>query len=101
MNEAFYALEEEKQRAVFNAAMEVFSRWEYKRASTDLIAAKAGVSKGLLFYYFHNKRALYLETFAYAQRLVSEFIRDACSVQSDDFFDRLADASREKMRLMD
>lgn len=52
MNEAFYALEEEKQRAVFNAAMEVFSRWEYKRASTDLIAAKAGVSKGLLFYLF-------------------------------------------------
>ena len=40
MNEAFYALEEEKQRAVFNAAMEVFSRWEYKRASTDLIAAR-------------------------------------------------------------
>lgn len=101
MNEAFYALEEEKQRAVFNAAMEVFSRWEYKRASTDLIAAKAGVSKGLLFYYFHNKRALYLETFAYAQRLVSEFIRDACPMQSDDFFDRLAGASREKMRLMD
>lgn len=52
MNEAFYALEEEKQRAVFNAAMKVFSRWEYKRASTDLIAAKAGVSKGLLFYIF-------------------------------------------------
>ena len=75
MNEAFYALEEEKQRAVFNAAMEVFSRWEYKRA-------------------------LYLETYAYAQRLVSEFIRDACPVQSDDFFDRLAGSSREKMRLM-
>ena len=42
-----------------------------------------------------------METFAYAQRLVSEFIRDACPVQSDDFFDRLAGASREKMRLMD
>ena len=59
------------------------------------------MSKGLLLYSFHNKRALYLETFAYAQRLVSEFIRDACPVQSDDFFDRLAGASREKMRLMD
>ncbi len=56
MNEAFFALEEEKQRAVFNAAMEVFSRWEYKRASTDLIAAKAGVSKGLLFITSTTKR---------------------------------------------
>lgn len=100
MNEAFYALAEEKQRAVFNAAMEVFARWEYKRASTDLIAAKAGVSKGLLFYYFHNKKSLYLETFAYVRSLVSAFIRDACPVQSDDFFQRLGGASREKMRLM-
>ncbi|HIZ31183.1 MAG TPA: TetR/AcrR family transcriptional regulator [Candidatus Fournierella merdipullorum] len=100
MNEAFFALEEEKQRAVFNAAMEVFSRWEYKRASTDLIAAKAGVSKGLLFYYFHNKKTLYLETFAYAQRLVSAFIQETVPIRSADFFDRLGGASREKMRLM-
>ena len=101
MNEAFFALPPEKQRAVFNASMEIFSKWEYKRASTDLIAAKAGVSKGFLFYYFHNKQVLYLETFAYAQRLVSEFIRHACPVQSEDFFDRLDGASREKMRQMD
>ena len=44
MNEAFYELPKEKQRAVYNAAMEVFGEYEYKRASTDLIASKAGVS---------------------------------------------------------
>lgn len=52
MNERFKELPEEKQRAVLNAAMEVFAKYDYKKASTDLIAAKAGVSKGLLFYYF-------------------------------------------------
>ena len=56
MNEKFYELPEEKQLSVLNAAMEVFAEYEYKKASTDLIAAKAGVSKGLLFYYFHNKK---------------------------------------------
>ncbi len=52
MNEKFYQLSEEKQLRILNAAMEVFGLHEYKRASTDVIAAKAGVSKGLLFYYF-------------------------------------------------
>lgn len=52
MNERFKELPEVKQRAVLNAAMEVFAKYDYKKASTDLIAAKAGISKGLLFYYF-------------------------------------------------
>lgn len=60
MNERFKELPEERQRAVLNSAMEVFSKYDYKKASTDLIAAKAGVSKGLLFYCFHNKKELYL-----------------------------------------
>ena len=54
MNDKFYLLEEEKQLKIINAAMEVFGKNEYKKASTDLIAAKAGISKGLLFYYFHK-----------------------------------------------
>lgn len=60
MNDKFYLLEEEKQLKIINAAMEVFGKNEYKKASTDLIAAKAGISKGLLFYYFHNKKELYM-----------------------------------------
>lgn len=63
MNEKFHQLPEEKQLAIFNAAMEVFAQNDYKRASTDDIAAKAGISKGMLFYYFQNKRTLYLETY--------------------------------------
>lgn len=49
VNVKFYSLPEEQQVAIFNAAMEVFGGNEYKRASTDLIAQKAGISKGLLF----------------------------------------------------
>ena len=65
MNEQFFHLPEEKQQAIINASLEVFATHEYKRASTDDIAAKAGISKGLLFYYFHNKKSLYLYIYDY------------------------------------
>ena len=60
MNEKFFTLSPEKQARITNAALEVFARNDYKHASTDDIAAKAGISKGLLFYYFRNKQSLYL-----------------------------------------
>ncbi|MFQ7003438.1 MAG: TetR/AcrR family transcriptional regulator [Ruthenibacterium lactatiformans] len=56
----------EKQARITNAALEVFARNDYKHASTDDIAAKAGISKGLLFYYFRNKQSLYLYLYDYA-----------------------------------
>lgn len=42
-------LTEEKRRRILNAALEEFAKHDYKGASTDDIAAKAGISKGLLF----------------------------------------------------
>ena len=56
MNQKFFELNEEKRLAIINAGLEVFSKNDYKHALTADIAAKAGISKGLLFYYFHNKK---------------------------------------------
>ena len=63
MNPRFRELPEEKQLRILNAAMEVFAQNDYKKVSTDLIAAKAEVSKGLLFYYFRNKKELYFSVY--------------------------------------
>ena len=71
MEDRLSSLSEEKKNAVVNAALEVFGTNEYKRASTDLIAAKAGISKGLLFYYFEllayaaDKKARILSSFPF------------------------------------
>lgn len=89
MNEKFFALPEEKQMDIINAAMEVFSKNEYKRASTDLMAAKAGVSKGLLFYYFHNKKELYFYIYDYAVKIVEKQIDREEFLSITDFFDLL------------
>ena len=76
MNEQFFHLPEEKQQAIINASLEVFATHEYKKASTDDIAAKAGISKGLLFYYFHNKKSLYLFLYDYTKKIVTDQVVD-------------------------
>lgn len=86
--------------AVFNAAMEVFGTYEYKKASTDLIAAKAGVSKGLLFYYFHNKKTLYMKTYEYMSQVLAESICDPHLFEITDFFELITYATEKKMRLL-
>ena len=57
MNDKFYALPEEKQSQILNAAYKVFATNQYKKAPTSEIAAEAGISKSLLFHYFYNKRS--------------------------------------------
>ena len=100
MNEKFYELPEEKQLSVLNAAMEVFAEYEYKKASTDLISAKAGVSKGLLFYYFHNKKSLYLKTYEYMVKTLHDAICDPHLFEITDFFDLITYATKKKVQIL-
>lgn len=100
MNPKFESLPEEKRQRIFNAALEVFSKSDYKHASTDLIAAKAGVSKGLLFHYFENKRSLYLYLVQYMTQEISEKIIGPDFWAITDFFDLLYYSEQKKMRLL-
>lgn len=101
MNEKFYQLSEEKQLRILNAAMEVFGLHEYKRASTDVIAAKAGVSKGLLFYYFHNKKELYLYLYHYVADIMKKQIVNKEFQEITDFYEVLEYSAREKVRILE
>ena len=60
MNEKFFTLPVKKQQAILNAAYRVFSQNSYKNSPMSEIAEAAGISKALLFHYFHNKKELYL-----------------------------------------
>lgn len=46
---------------IVEAAMRVFARYGYFRAPVHLIAEEAGVSKGLVFWYFRTKEELVTE----------------------------------------
>ena len=58
MNEKFFSLPIEKQEAIINAGYRVFSENSYKKSPMSEIADAAGISKSLLFYYFHNKSCI-------------------------------------------
>lgn len=102
----FQALEEEKKLRIINAAMKVFGENSYKRAITDEIAYQAGISKGLLFYYFKNKKSLYLYIFQYCVDVVETLLKENTSdadsglFKVDDFFERMAYGAEKKMSMM-
>lgn len=99
MNEKFYELSEEKQKNIINAALEVFASNDYKHALTDDIAAKAGISKGLLFYYFHNKQELYTYLFQYAKEFLVKIIVNEKYYSITDFFEILKYTATFKYQL--
>lgn len=86
MSDRFRDLPEEKNRVILSAAMEVFAKYDYKKASTDLIATKAGISKGSLFYYFRNKKELYLCVYHYVLEIVTEELMDPELMKITDFY---------------
>ncbi len=100
MSERFKELPEEKQISILEAAMQVFAKYEYKKASTDLIASKAGVSKGLLFYYFHNKKELYLTVYEYVKQIITDGVTDSRLLEMTDFFELINYATMKKIRIL-
>ncbi len=100
VNEKFLELPEEKRLKIINAGLRVFSENEYKRASTEEIAELAGISKGLLFYYFHNKKELFLYLFDYVCELISSAVMDEEYLGISDFFELFRYAAAKKYELV-
>ena len=72
----FESLPEERREAIVSAAVETFGKNDYKNASTETIARRAGISKGLLFFYFKNKKELYLYLMEHLMEKVSNLVLD-------------------------
>ena len=88
------------QQSIINAGMQVFAENDYKNASADLIASKAGISKGLLFYYFQNKKELYLYIYHYLAEIMIDQIVDIQLKELTDFFEVLRYAARNKVKAL-
>lgn len=100
MNEKFLELSKEKQLRIINAGLEIFAKYEYKHAITDDIARIAGISKGLLFHYFENKKAFYMYLFRYCKQKIMDEIIDDSFHQIDDFFVLIRYGAEKKMKLL-
>jgi AcrR family transcriptional regulator len=60
-----------RQRALIEAAIQLFSEYGYAAATTRAIAERAGVSEGLIHRYFGGKHGLLLAAFASRQNDVA------------------------------
>lgn len=61
-----------KKDKILQCALELFANDGYNAVSTQRIAAKAGVSEGLIFKHFKNKKGLLSEIMEEAERKIAE-----------------------------
>ncbi|MUK89241.1 TetR family transcriptional regulator [Ornithinibacillus sp. L9] len=96
MNQTFYNLDKDKQERIINAALLEFAENGYEKASTNRIVKCAGIGKGMLFYYFKNKKELYHYLVEFSlDTILSEFF-DKIDMNETDFIERLRQIARIK-----
>ena len=100
MNEKFFALPVEKQEAIINAGFRVFSQNSYKKSPMSEIADAAGISKSLLFHYFHNKKELYLFLWEKCGRITIESLEKSGCYYQKDLFDSMYKGMKAKIEIM-
>lgn len=100
MNEKFFDLPEEKQQAILNAGYRVFSQSSYKESPMREIAAEAGISKGLLFHYFRNKKELYLYLWDNCARVTIQAMREHNCYGGSDLFDSMLRGVQAKVSII-
>lgn len=96
----FLSLDQDKQDRIINAAIKEFALKGYDLASTNEIVKEAGISKGLLFHYFGNKKKLFLFLFDHCYGLFVEQFYRKIDLAETDFFKRMRQSVIIKMELL-
>lgn len=99
MNSKFLDLNPEKRDRILNAAISEFAHKGYKNASTNEIVKEAGISKGLIFHYFKNKKQLYLFLYDYLMEIMRKEYFEKPWVDEKDFLVKMRMASLTKLEL--
>ncbi|GIN72686.1 TetR family transcriptional regulator [Bacillus sp. J14TS2] len=100
MNKNFWRLPDIKQQRILNAGYKVFSSNTYKKASMQLIADDAGISKSLLFHYFRNKQSLYEFLFQTAIQMIQDQ-KNTNLYKEQDFFELLENEFHLRFKLLE
>ena len=100
LNEKFFALSEEKRLAIINAGYRIFSQNSYRKSPMSEIADAAGISKSLLFYYFRNKKELYLFLVKKSADTTAEYLQKYNCYEQADFFEIMQSGLKAKIHLM-
>jgi len=96
----FLNLSKEKQERILNASIKEFAQNGFVKASTNEIIKNAGISKGLLFHYFKNKKTLYLFLYDYCLDLCMKEFYNKINMDEPDIFTKLRECLFVKAKLI-
>ena len=95
----FLNLEPEKRERILNAAINEFAHKGYKNASTNEMVKEAGISKGLIFHYFKNKKQLYFFLYDYLMEIMEKEYFQKLWLDEKDFLKKMRMAALTKLEL--
>lgn len=94
------SLEVAKRNVILNAALKEFVAKGFDKASTNIIAKEAGISKQLMFHYVVNKQTLFLDVYDYFTELLDKEYFKKIDFSQKDIFDRLRQSYLLQMELI-
>lgn len=86
-----------KKQAILEAALHEFAENGYSGASTRSIAKYAGVANGLMYYYFKDKKTLFLQLCRILREWVVAFVYE--SIETSDMFETMLGLCKKKLEL--
>ena len=101
MNPKFFELSPEKQQRILNAGFRVFSENSYRKSPVREVAEAAGISKSLLFHYFHNKKELYLFLWEKGAEITMEALQESRCYEPTDLFEMMERGMRSKLKIIE
>jgi len=82
---------------ILNAAFDEFAEQGYEKASTNQIVKRAGIGKGMLFYYFRSKKELFKYLIDYGIKYVNDEFHSKIDGSETDFIEKYTQIARIKM----
>lgn len=99
MYETFENLNQDKKETILEACIHEFAERGYEKASTNLMIKEAGISKGILFHYFGNKRSLFFYILDYCFQIMMEEYKKYPLTETRDIFQRLSELGVIKLKI--
>lgn len=99
MYESFEKLSDEKKLNLLNIILDEFAEKGYENASTNTIVKKAGISKGLLFHYFGNKKSMFLYLTDWVLKELYQLVIREFKELDGDIFNRILKGSQIKLKI--
>lgn len=83
------AQSQQTRRALLDTARDIFTTQGYAAATTEEIVRRAGVTRGALYYHFHDKTALFAAVFDEVRHEYIQALRADMAAQEGDGWQRL------------